>query len=171
VTGSYVALGLALATSALAGDAGSATTSLGVGIGRHDSPRQVVIGTGPQLSHRQAIQDSWFWGAGVERIWLVVPSVGLRAEAGLQRRKSSWHPTVSAEVGTWLGRLALLSTDHPAPPLLPPTSLRLRVRPLCWSMGDHAEVSALELSSGLSLEAPLATRSFALTLFSLGHQW
>lgn len=170
MTGSSLVLWGVLA-AAVTGNTRSATTSLGVGVGWHDGPRQIVIGTGPQLSHRQRIQESWFWGAGVERIWLVAPSVGLRAEVGLQRRTSSWHPSISAEVGTWLGRLVLLSTEHPSPPLFPPTSLRLRARPLCWAIGDRAEVSALELSPGVSLDAPFASRTFALTVFSLGHQW
>lgn len=155
-----------LGTLAVAG-----TTSLGVGVGWHDGPRQVVIGTGPQLAHRGDLGGPWMAGGAVERIWLVAPSVGMRGEVGLVRRKGGWHPTVSAELATWLGRLALLSTEFPSPPLLPPTSLRLRLRPLVFPVGDDGEVSALELAPGLAVDAPLTTRAFGLTLVAVGHSW
>lgn len=147
------------------------TTSLGMGVGWHDSPRQVVIGAGPQVSHLHQLDGPWMVGGGVERIWLVAPSTGLRAEVGLRRQEGRWHPSVSAELATWLGRLVLLTTQDPSPPLLPPTSLRARVRPLVFDVGTDAQVSALELAPGLGLDAPLQTRAFGLTVVSVGRNW
>lgn len=155
-----------LGSLALAG-----TTSLGLGVGRHDSPRQVVLGVGPQLTHRALLDERWVVGGGVERIWLVAPSVGLRVEGGLQRSTGVWNPSVSAELATWLGRLVLLTTEDPLPPRLPPTSLRLRLRPLVFEVGESAEVSALELAPGIGLEAPLKTQAFGITVFAVGHRW
>ena len=147
------------------------TTSLGMGVGWHDSPRQIVIGAGPQVSHIEPLDGRWMVGGGVERVWLVAPAVGLRAEAGLRRQQGQWHPSVSAELATWFGRLVLLTTESPSPPVFPPTSLRARLRPLVFDVGDKAQVSALELAPGLGLEAPLNTRAFGITVFSLGRSW
>jgi hypothetical protein len=159
-------IGALFASLAVAG-----TSSLGVGAGLHDADRQLVIGLGPQLTHRAVVGETWMAGGGVERIRGAVPAWGLRGELGLCRTTGRWHPCASLELATWLGRFTYLTTESPTPPLLPPTSLRLRLRPLVFDVGAHSEVSALELAPGVGVEAPGASRAAGLTVFSVGHRW
>jgi hypothetical protein len=163
---------LAVLTVGLAAAAPGHQTSLGLAVGWHDGPRQVAIGAGPQLAHRLSLGDGpWQLAGAVERLWLVVPAVGLRAEGAWAPRDGAWQPSLGLELATYLGRIRIVSTAHPEPPVWPATALRLRVRPLVWRVGQHTSVSALELAPGLGLDTPSQTLAFGLTPFALAHRW
>jgi hypothetical protein len=153
--------------------AGTHETGLGVGVGWHDSPRQVVIGIGPQLTHRYWSQDDrpWWVGGAVERLWLVVPTWGATAAGGIQRVGRRWQPGAAVEVAMYPSRLRKLTPEHPEPTHFPATSLRVRLAPLCFAVSDSATVTALAVAPGLGLDTPADTLAFGLTVFSVQHRW
>ena len=148
-------------------------TSLGVGVGWHDGPRQVVIGVGPRVAHSFQLDPDrpWQVGGALERLWLVVPTVGLAGFAGLVRPTGTWHPGVSLEVMAYPSRLRKLTAEHPTPTRLPATSLRVRLSPLDFDVGPTTRVSALSLAPGLGLDTPTETLAFGVSLFTVAHRW
>lgn len=158
---------------ALAADVG-----LGAAIAWHDSPSQVNMGLGPELTLRTSLTPraessalSTYVGCGVARMWLVVPTTVARVEGGVVRSSGRWRPAIGAEVAVITARLVKVTTEDPTPPVWPPTSLRIRLRPLQFALDPSTTVSALELAPGLGLDHPTDTLAFGLTVFQLTRQW
>lgn len=153
--------------------AGVHETGLGIGVARHDGPRQVLMGAGPRLVHRYAAshQTPWFVQGGLERLWLMVPTWGLSAGAGVRRSERAWTPAALIEVAAYPSRIRKLNAEHPEPPWFPATSVRLRLAPLAFQVSATSRVSALELAPGLGLDTPRETLAFSVSVCSLTHRW
>lgn len=167
-------LGTTLLTAVLThATAGEHHTALGVGVGWHDGPQQVVIGLGPRLSHRFIPRPEGILtvGGGIERLWFVVPTWGFTAGAGVRRPTGRWHPSATLELAAYPSRLIKLTPEHPTPPVAPATALRARLSPLSFDFGDYSAISALELAPGLGLDTPADTLAFGITVFSMAHRW
>ncbi len=142
---SVLALVAGLAHAAPAAD----TTHLGLAVGWHDGPGQVAGGLGPVLGHRHRVDGGALVLAGsAARLWGLVPATALAVELGWARPRGRWTPSVGVELGLMSARLTKVDTAQPRAPWLPPTALRLRLRPLVLPVGDRGELSAERKSVG-----------------------
>ena len=162
-----------LVVSAGLATAGVHETGLGLAMAWHDGPRQVLFGAGPRAVHRytHTEQTPWFVQGGLERVWLVVPSWGFSAAAGLRRVSGRWSPEAAVELALYPSRIIKIPPEFPTAPMFPATSLRLRIAPLSFQVSDRSRVSALELGPGLGLDTPAQTRAFGVSVFSVAHRW